>query len=73
DNVNSAYCSRCPFKPKFMAEGISVYEGSVAINVELAKGSLASVGHPPMQIEVQACTQEICLPPATISLNVDEY
>ena len=61
------------FKPKFMAEGISVYEGSVAIDVELAKGSLASVGHPPMQIEVQACTQEICLPPATIPLNVDEY
>ena len=60
------------FKPKFVSEGISVYEGSVTITVELAKGSLASMGHPQAQIEVQACTNEICLPPATISVHSGE-
>ena len=30
------------FKPKFSPEGISVYEGSVAIRADLPKGSLAS-------------------------------
>ena len=59
------------FKPKFFAEGISVYEESATINVELEKGTLASTEHRQVQVEVQACTQEVCLPPATISVRPD--
>jgi uncharacterized protein YyaL (SSP411 family) len=60
------------FKPKFLPDGISVYEGSVTIAVELLKGSLASMRNQPVQIELQACTDEICLPPSTISVPAGE-
>ena len=60
------------FRPKFVSDGLSVYEGSVTITVELPKGSLTSTQHLPVQIEVQACTDEICLPPASISVPSGE-
>jgi uncharacterized protein len=60
------------FKPKFLPEGISVYEGSVVIRAELPKGSLASTASMPLQIEVQACTDQICLPPAILSVPLVE-
>jgi len=60
------------FKPKFSPEGISVYEGSVVITAELPKGGLASAARAPMRIEVQACTDEICLPPATLSVSLGQ-
>ena len=67
-----AYPPGTAFKPKFLSEGISVYEGAVTLKVELPKGSLNSMRHLPVQIEVQACTHEICLPPATISVQSGE-
>jgi uncharacterized protein YyaL (SSP411 family) len=60
------------FKPKFSPEGISVYEGSVAIKAELPKGKLASAASEPLLIEVQACTEEICLPPATLTVPLGQ-
>jgi hypothetical protein len=67
-----AYPPGTAFKPKFLSEGISVYEGAVTLKIELPKGSLDSMRHLPVQIEVQACTHEICLPPATISVQSGE-
>ena len=58
------------FKPKFSPEGIAVYEGSVAIRAELPKGSLASAAREPLLIQVQACTTQICLPPATLDVSL---
>ena len=60
------------FKPKFSPEGISVYEGSVAIRAELPKGRLTSAASTPLRIEVQACTAQICLPPATLTASVNQ-
>jgi uncharacterized protein YyaL (SSP411 family) len=60
------------FKPKFSPEGISVYEGSVAIRADLPKGSLGSVVSPALQIDVQACTDRLCLPPATLTTSVTQ-
>jgi uncharacterized protein YyaL (SSP411 family) len=60
------------FKPKFSPEGISVYEGKVTIKAELPKGSLASAASAPLQIEVQACTDQLCLPPATLSVPLSK-
>jgi hypothetical protein len=60
------------FKPKFSPEGISVYEGSVTIKAQLPQGSLASAANAPLQIDVQACTDRICLPPATLSIPVSK-
>ena len=56
------------FKPKFSPEGIAVYEGSVAIRAKLPKGSLASTAREPLLIQVQACTTQICLAPATLDV-----
>jgi uncharacterized protein len=58
------------FKPKFSPEGISVYEGSVAIRAELPKGRLTSAASTPLRVDVQACTAQICLPPATLTTSV---
>jgi hypothetical protein len=58
------------FKPKFSPEGISVYEGSVEITAALPKGRLASAAHAALRIEVQACTEQICLPPSTLTSYV---
>jgi uncharacterized protein len=58
------------FKPKFSPEGISVYEGSVAIRAELPKGGLTPAASTPVRIDVQACTTQICLPPATLTTSV---
>ncbi|MGA8688786.1 MAG: DUF255 domain-containing protein [Methyloceanibacter sp.] len=60
------------FKPKFSPEGISVYEGSVAIRAELPKGRLASAASMPVRTDVQACTAQICLPPATLTVSILE-
>ena len=59
------------FKPKFSPEGISVYEGSVAIRAELPRGRLASAGTL-LRIKVQACTAQICLPPATLTASASQ-
>jgi hypothetical protein len=58
------------FRPKFSPEGISVYEGSVEIKAELPKGALASAAREPLQVEVQACTAQICLPPARLTTSI---
>jgi uncharacterized protein len=60
------------FKPKFSPEGISVYEGSTAIRAELPKGKLASAANTPLRIDVQACTAQICLPPATLTTPINQ-
>jgi uncharacterized protein YyaL (SSP411 family) len=60
------------FQPKFLSEGLSVFEGTVTINVELPRGAPESKDSLPIEIEVQACTDEICLPPATISVRPGE-
>ena len=60
------------FKPKFSPEGIFVYEGLVAIRAELPKGRLASAVSTPLRIEVQVCTTQICLPPATLTASVSQ-
>jgi hypothetical protein len=60
------------FKPRFSPEEISVYEGSIAIKAELPKGKLASAGSEPLFIKVQACTDQICLPPATLTVSLSK-
>ncbi len=70
DNAKITYPLAQTFKPKFSPDVISVYEGAVPIDVELPAGSLATVRTSPLSIEVQACNLEICLAPATISVQL---
>ena len=59
------------FKTKFVDEGISVYDGEVSIKAELASGSLGKKELSKLQLEVQACTDKVCLEPSTISVPVE--
>ncbi len=58
------------FKPKFSSEGILVYEGSVSIKMELGKGGLDKVRSSPVNLEVQACTDTVCLEPSQLSVPI---
>jgi uncharacterized protein len=60
------------FTPKFLPEGILVYEGSLSIKIELPIGSLAKVRSAPVDVEVQACDLQICLPPSTLAVQIGQ-
>jgi uncharacterized protein YyaL (SSP411 family) len=70
ENAKITYPLVQPFKPKFSTDEISVYESPVLINVEVPGGSFATAQRAPINIEVQACTREVCLQPAMISAQL---
>jgi uncharacterized protein len=71
-DAKAAYPLGQVFKPKFLPDGILVYEGSASIHIELPLGSLARARSSAMNLEVQACDLQTCLPPSTISVPVDQ-
>lgn len=61
------YPKPVPFKPGFSAEALAVYEGTVQIAAELSRDA---ADHSPLSgtVTAQACTDQICLPPAEVPL-----
>lgn len=58
------------FTAKFAPEGLDVYEGSVRIVAKFPKDSLKGLGSVQGTVTVQACTNQICLPPSELSASV---
>ena len=58
-------------KPKFAPEGLKVYEGKVMLKAAAPSGALPRGELPTAELRVQACTDEICLPPATLPLRIE--
>lgn len=56
------------FKAPFAPVGIDVYEGRVALETRLPKVDAAHL--PSVSLRIQACNDEICLAPATITVPV---
>ena len=56
------------FKPKFVDEWIDVYQGTIAIEALFPDGTLAQTLTPEGTVAAQACTDEVCLPPAELPL-----
>lgn len=54
------------FKPAFSEEPIAVYEASVVIAADFARGALDHTPQLRITVTAQACTDRICLPPADI-------
>jgi hypothetical protein len=54
------------FKPRFSDEPINVYEGTVTISASYPKGTLDLEAVSKITVTVQACTDQICLPPAEL-------
>jgi hypothetical protein len=58
-------------RPKFAPEGLKVYEGLVTLNVTAPKGTVVR-GRPVVgDLRVQACNDEVCLPPATMPVKIE--
>jgi hypothetical protein len=54
------------FKPQFTDDPINVYEGTVVIAASFAQVTLDREPAPKVTVTVQACTDQICLPPAEL-------
>ena len=57
------------FKPKFSDEALDVYQGTELIIVLFPTDSLKPDTHLHGTLLAQACTEEICLPPAEIAFS----
>lgn len=57
------------FTAKFAPEGLDVYEGSVRIVAKFPKDSLKGLGSVQGTVTVQACTNQIWLPPSELSVS----
>jgi hypothetical protein len=53
-------------KPKFAPDGLDVYEGVTRVVALFPKGALKDAGSIRGTLTVQACSNEVCLPPANI-------
>jgi uncharacterized protein len=58
------------FKPQFAPDGLKVYEGTITLNGIAPKGSLALRKPIAAALRVQACNDQVCLPPATLPIDV---
>lgn len=56
------------FKPKFANDALDVYERTIRIIAEFPGGALTRNSHLFHAVTAQACTEEICLPPADLVL-----
>lgn len=65
-----AYPPGQTFKPKFLPEGISVYEGATSITIGRPGGSLADGRASTVNVEIQVCDAQICLPPSSLEVAV---
>jgi len=53
----------------FQKEALALYQGTVHIRVELERTS-AQAGAVPLELRLQACSDQVCLPPETVRLRV---
>jgi hypothetical protein len=56
-------------RPKFAPDGLDVYEGVTKIVALFPKGALKEAASIRGTLTVQACSNEVCLPPATIQMT----
>jgi hypothetical protein len=66
--VRIIYPQAIRFKPKFADETLDVYEGTIRITAEFPDGSLTRTPYLFGTVTAQACTDEVCLPPADLVL-----
>lgn len=66
-----AYPPAIPFKPAFVDEPIDVYEGSVVIAATFLTGALDRSAGLKITVTAQACTEQVCLPPAEMAVGIE--
>jgi uncharacterized protein YyaL (SSP411 family) len=66
-----SYPESTVIQPKFAPEGLKVYEGEITLKATAPKAAFAQGEPTRAELKVQACTDEICLPPATLPLRLE--
>jgi hypothetical protein len=66
-----AYPPTIPFKPAFADEPIDVYEGSIVIAATVLAGALDRSPGLKITVTAQACTEQVCLPPADMAVSIE--
>jgi hypothetical protein len=66
-----AYPQATPLKAGFADAPIEAYEGDIAIAASFPAGSLDRISGLGITVTAQACTEEICLPPADIPARAE--
>lgn len=69
-DVQVTYPAAMLIKPQFAPDGLKVYEGTITLKGAAPKGTLVSRKPITAALRVQACNDEVCLPPATLPLKI---
>ena len=69
--VRVSYPNPTLIKPRLAPEGLKVYEGEVTLRATVPRGASAQGEATGAELRVQACTDEICLPPVTLPLRIE--
>lgn len=59
------------FRPKFLPDGIKVYEGRSILNVKVARKDLRNQPTVRATVTAQACDDQLCLPPSDLPVTID--
>ncbi|MDX1489124.1 MAG: protein-disulfide reductase DsbD family protein, partial [Acidiferrobacterales bacterium] len=74
DGISAArvtYPDAVPFKPSFTDETLKVYEGTPVITATFPRGTLDNLSVIRGSVKVQACNDQICLPPSELEISAD--
>jgi hypothetical protein len=69
-DLRVAYPAATLFKPRFAPDGLRVYEGTITLRGVAPRGTLALRQPPAANLRVQACNDQVCLPPATFPVAI---
>jgi uncharacterized protein YyaL (SSP411 family) len=70
-DMRVTYPAAIVIKPKFAPDGLKVYEGTVTIRAIAPKDTVVRGKPIAGNVRVQACNDEICLPPATLPVTIE--
>ncbi len=65
------YPAAALIKPRFAPDGLKVYEGTITLKGIAPKEALASGKTIAASLKVQACDDQVCLPPATLPIAIE--
>ncbi len=69
-DLRVAYPPATLFKPRFAPDGLRVYEGTVTLKGVAPAGALPRGKAITASLKVQACDDQVCLPPATLPIAI---
>jgi uncharacterized protein YyaL (SSP411 family) len=69
-DMQVTYPAATLIKPQFARDGLKVYEGTITLKGSAPKGTLVSRNRITAALRVQACNDEVCLPPVTLPVKI---